>query len=83
MKADKWKTARQLFYIQQISFVTPRAMNMSQKNGCGRIPVILEVLRDVPQVRPVTQTETQRWPGHPQKDADPQPVGLAVTRVWS
>lgn len=33
--------------------------------------------------RPVTQTETQRWPGHPQKDADPQPVGLAVTRVWS
>ena len=49
VKANKWKTARQLFYIQQISFITPRAMNMSQKNNCGRIPVMLEVLKDAPQ----------------------------------
>ena len=46
--AKKWKTAKQLFYIQQISFITPRAMKMSQKD-CGRIPAILEVLKDVPQ----------------------------------
>ena len=27
--------------------------------------------------RSMPQTETQRWSGHPQKDADPWPVGLA------
>lgn len=50
MKAKKWKTAKQLFYIQQISFITPRAMKMSQKN-CGHIPAILEALKDVPQAK--------------------------------
>ena len=32
--------------------------------------------------RSVIQTETQRWLGHPQKDADPWPVGLVVRLVW-
>ena len=33
--------------------------------------------------RPMPQTETQRWLGHPQKDADPWPVVLAVTLACS